>query len=682
MTKPGSNVVSISHFSPTALQGEVSAFLINQIQLHLFPILKPSLSSLIDYIVERTDAGTSNSKIMEMMEVQQKLKRSKEKIIDNFKQVLIGSVEDWAQNTISDSLPPEDDKLCLLDNEALELKLAWQRAARQIELCDELQHLYNLESRLQHITKTTPEINPVGAYKIAESFASTLSAFEFDLDISQDIMLYFSQHIKKSVIAIWVETDKYLAELGLELHKNSKEANKQPAQTLTDNCQYSHPVERPVASELIYALTSIQGELSQQNACLSTLPDSIKERLSARGMQDNLSPRHEDLINIIGMLFEFILDDHELPEEVKNLVGLLQIPVLKLALLDKAFLTDRNHPGRMLLNIMTTSGMHCTEPDNPIIDLISRTVKTIFKNFIDQSDIFSQCLESFNIELAVIEESNPIGKTSSLDEITTAVDSNNSDQITGSQHSFIYDDDPVDLILATYRSRHDIPELLDDMVAIGWRQIFEHAWQQDLDDDNWFFYVNTLEMLLWDIAPDRQQNLSREHWETLKSYVIRLLNDIGFNPSILADWLQAINTLTTHRLSFIDEEIIIAEEATSNYVETDNPLDDFDEPDETFEEREQDHDQLPEEFAPINNLRAGQLVEFIGKNNRRLCCKLTRIDEGLDRYIFENKSGMKVSEWSRADLERGILENKIRILNNTQFFDRALQAVMDNFLKF
>ncbi len=45
----------------------------------------------------------------------------------------------------------------------------------------------------------------------------------------------------------------------------------------------------------------------------------------------------EDVINLIAMLFECILDDRNLPDSLKALIGRLQIPMLKVAVLDKSF---------------------------------------------------------------------------------------------------------------------------------------------------------------------------------------------------------------------------------------------------------------------------------------------------------------------------------------------------------
>ncbi|MFO5736581.1 DUF1631 family protein, partial [Klebsiella pneumoniae] len=52
----------------------------------------------------------------------------------------------------------------------------------------------------------------------------------------------------------------------------------------------------------------------------------------------------DDVINLVSMLFEFILDDRTLPDSLKALIGRMQIPMLKVALLDKTFFRRGSRP--------------------------------------------------------------------------------------------------------------------------------------------------------------------------------------------------------------------------------------------------------------------------------------------------------------------------------------------------
>ena len=57
--------------------------------------------------------------------------------------------------------------------------------------------------------------------------------------------------------------------------------------------------------------------------------------------EKKISGNDEDAIDVISMLFDFILEDRNLPDAMKALLARLQIPMLKVAILDKSFFTAR-----------------------------------------------------------------------------------------------------------------------------------------------------------------------------------------------------------------------------------------------------------------------------------------------------------------------------------------------------
>ncbi|MHB8746453.1 MAG: DUF1631 family protein, partial [Gammaproteobacteria bacterium] len=63
-----------------------------------------------------------------------------------------------------------------------------------------------------------------------------------------------------------------------------------------------------------------------------------------------------DVIDVVGMLFDCILNDDLLPNAVKALLSRLHTPYLKIAVLDKNLFTSEQHPARRLLDVMADAG--------------------------------------------------------------------------------------------------------------------------------------------------------------------------------------------------------------------------------------------------------------------------------------------------------------------------------------
>ena len=57
-------------------------------------------------------------------------------------------------------------------------------------------------------------------------------------------------------------------------------------------------------------------------------------------------------IDIVAMLFDYVFEDRHIPDSVKAQLARLQIPTLKVALLDKGFFSAKSHPARRLIDVL------------------------------------------------------------------------------------------------------------------------------------------------------------------------------------------------------------------------------------------------------------------------------------------------------------------------------------------
>jgi len=117
------------------------------------------------------------------------------------------------------------------------------------------------------------------------------------------------------------------------------------------------------------------------------------------GQAKAISQVDEDVIDIVCMLFEFILDDHNLPDAMKALIGRLQIPMLKVAVLDKEFFSTKSHPARRLLNELARAGVgldnDSTPETNQLHAKVEYVVNRILDEFVDDVEIFHEILGDF-----------------------------------------------------------------------------------------------------------------------------------------------------------------------------------------------------------------------------------------------------------------------------------------------
>jgi hypothetical protein len=102
---------------------------------------------------------------------------------------------------------------------------------------------------------------------------------------------------------------------------------------------------------------------------------------------------------MVAMLFECMLDDRNLPDSLKALIGRLQIPLVKVAVLDKSFFSRSSHPARRLLNEIANAAMGwgtCDDHERDSLYVrIDQVVQRLLNDFVDDPAIFSELLADF-----------------------------------------------------------------------------------------------------------------------------------------------------------------------------------------------------------------------------------------------------------------------------------------------
>ncbi len=69
-------------------------------------------------------------------------------------------------------------------------------------------------------------------------------------------------------------------------------------------------------------------------------------------------------MDVIALLFDYIFRDPSIPDELRSLFGKLQVPIVKAALLDRTFFSDRRHSARLLLDNLAEAAVGATQDDD------------------------------------------------------------------------------------------------------------------------------------------------------------------------------------------------------------------------------------------------------------------------------------------------------------------------------
>jgi Protein of unknown function (DUF1631) len=232
--------------------------------------------------------------------------------------------------------------------------------------------------------------------------------------------------------------------------------------------------ETPSGEEMVQADGSIRNLIMEQRGQLSELTEAVQERMA---------------IDIVAMLFEFILRDTEVPAEVRAQLGRLQFLVLKTALRDPTFFTHKSHPARMLVNRIGSISLSLRQVDpsgKHLTAEICRIVEVLLADTEERVELFAQVLDEFDQfvarELRTVDED--------VERAVLAMESVESRTLQFAR---------ITSMIADGLSILKIDPKLHHFIVHTWAHVVERAGRVNIADSK--HYRSMVPDLIWSIAP-------------------------------------------------------------------------------------------------------------------------------------------------------------------------------------
>ena len=108
-------------------------------------------------------------------------------------------------------------------------------------------------------------------------------------------------------------------------------------------------------------------------------------------------------IDFVGMMFTAITNDESISKIIKNLLMLLQIPVIKAAMLDEKLFTHEEHPARSTLDLISRAGKGVTEENDHVFIRLEKIVNSILREYDIDIASFERAVDELH-KLITIEE--------------------------------------------------------------------------------------------------------------------------------------------------------------------------------------------------------------------------------------------------------------------------------------
>lgn len=457
----------------------------------------------------------------------------------------------------------------------------------------------------------------------------------------------------------------------------------------------------PSANELLGALSVLQTQLaaghiqqapSMVNGTGNFDRDAVsqlKEQLLGQlGALRGARPSHvagidEDTIDLVGMLFEFILEDHTLPPEMQALLARLQIPYLKAAILDRKLFAHRQHPARRLLDVLAEQAKGWSsdsDRDGRLHDKIKAIVDQLLHEFDDDLGIFERLLA----DLQQFNESSR--RRSELAEQRVAESTRGREKLEQARRRAARE--IVDRI-----GGRQLPPLVHEVLARAWANHLVLVQLRQGEESAEF--RDALRFVDDFIASTRPatDTASRQYLRQLLPGIERALRqglaNVAFQqPDIdrllaqLRDWYGQQLGEPRHAAPAASASASAGAPATDAAVvaaipESIQPI---------IEQNAEAEDELPEESVPVDTdspewrqveaLQPGVWLEFQLPDEPMVRAKLSWISPMSGRYLFVNRRGLKVADYSPQELAVLLASGHAQVLATNALFDRAMSAIV------
>lgn len=208
-----------------------------------------------------------------------------------------------------------------------------------------------------------------------------------------------------------------------------------------------------------------------------------------------LPPVDVATIDIVAILFDFIFEDQLIPDAVKALVGRLQIPLLKVAMVDKTFFARREHPARVVLDTISKLSIAAgkeIDRGSPLFEQIRTAVNTILTGFETEPGIFESLVPELQALLAE-QEAHVLELAERSRQVAEAQEREDLGE-SWSERAF-------NGALAA-AGEDNLPPHIVDFLSRHWKRVLKFAYMKGgAEGHPWALAVGTLNDLLWSIKP-------------------------------------------------------------------------------------------------------------------------------------------------------------------------------------
>jgi hypothetical protein len=432
--------------------------------------------------------------------------------------------------------------------------------------------------------------------------------------------------------------------------------------------------------EMLSVLSMLQAAPSAtlQRAAVGSSDESLAQRLKSEvlnsagqlGMEPGstrLSPVDEDAIDLVGMLFDVMLDERDLEMHARELMGKLVVPFVKVALLDRRMFVQKTHPARRLLNVLAEACEGNTgesAAERVLLAKVEEVVDRLVAEFNENLAIFLTLEEEFRDFLGQHKRRIEIAERRAT-------------ELQRGQERLEAARARAAIELSKRLEGRRVPQTIEDFLRQPWAHHLTMALLREGEDSQMAASALALaDGVLQELAEAQRQIVGKPWLQEWRHSLIKVFSSVGMGGEAagaaidaLHDTLQAVSVSRPDLeralpdLPPVAEPAARAAAAQAPNLELIGGTDALD-----FDSADAEH---------FRTLPIGTWLDFVDKDNKVQAGKLSWVSPISSRLLFVNRRGVRFCVASAEELAVMVRLGRLRRHRHEDAFDSAMQGVID-----
>ncbi len=375
------------------------------------------------------------------------------------------------------------------------------------------------------------------------------------------------------------------------------------------------------------------------------------QKIKQMAPKGSLSQVDEKAIDLLTKIFETVFIDHAIPQEIKSLVGLLQVPVLNEALQDKDFFYQETHPARRLIEMLAQMSLEWEKgpsQQDPLFQALKQNVALLQKKSSAEKNLFADVVQELEKKL---QEEQQATEQAIAEPIAQALKQEKTIQAAKMAKNEV----------AMRIGTGEVVAFVETFLEDKWVSVLTIAYSvQDEKPEVAKNAVKTMDDLIWSVKPKITAEERKEFIAKLPSLLAMLnkwLNVIKWND---ADRLQFFAELAETHASIVraplelspERQMQIAMEVAQKAAERRLAR----------QAKAQPEPEVDDSVTTVENLQRGMWLDFLGTDGAHRKVKLAWISPMRSLYIFSSHGRKESFSLSSEQLAESFRSQQVQVL--------------------